>query len=857
MPPRQAELLRALGVEKPSCSRLATSLFPSSSPSTSPARPLRSLSGSTAASCKLNTEAEGASGIGLSMPSALSSGLAGDDPLRAEFDGDDFSIPLASLPSAHQASTAASAANGNGGNGALRASPARTLPSTCALHGGEALVLVPFPAKHLARAGIGGIFHNTPLHAGMLFMTNLRLIWEVSQTCDEIASPICVPIYSIDRMRKQKLIGGASTADSELLLDVYQKYGARASLSLRVSDERASSLVSAVRTFLDAPTQPEQLRANVLKSYAVAHGTALAALGKQASPPPAVFDPEREFQRQGLYNPLSHWRVTRLNDKYELCGTYPRLLVVPRSISDDDVARAAAFRSGRRVPVLCWKDAFGVACICRSSQPMVGFKSRCAQDEKLLQAIGDTNPLEAQLAIIDCRPRVNAELNRAKGKGYEQAAEYVNTRLSFMNIENIHVMRASLRAFLQLLGARSADVKDMSSFYTELDKCGWLEHVRVVLSTAEHVTRLIVEKRTSVLVHCSDGWDRTPQVTALAQLLLDSSFRTRQGFQLLLHKEWLAFGHQFALRCGTIAPLDRSKHGAPSDHDQSPVFLQFVDCVWQLTEQFPREFEFNATYLATLLHLVLSCEHGTFLCNSESQRDRFGLNHRSTSVWDALLAPRCLNYNYVDNPQVLSPDLSASAIKPWYGYYCRGAAALKPEPLSLAEAKCAELASELEQLRAQMKGPALADALAAPAPTGALAALAPAAAGAMVVTSTSAPPEIGAAAASALGSITDSMVHTTAAAPAIPQPAAVAPAPPADEAAGVDLLAALSESSSRATPSDEEDAAAATILLSAAPRAVPTALTPAVPVEAEESVEEMISFTSGADAPVTAEEAIV
>ena len=47
---------------------------------------------------------------------------------------------------------------------------------------------------------------------------------------------------------------------------------------------------------------------------------------------------------------------------------------------------------------------------------------------------------------------MNAELNRAKGKGYEQAAEYQNTRLSFMNIENVHVMRASLKAFLLLLG---------------------------------------------------------------------------------------------------------------------------------------------------------------------------------------------------------------------------------------------------------------------------------------------------------------------------------------------------------------------------------------------------------------------
>ena len=36
----------------------------------------------------------------------------------------------------------------------------------------------------------------------------------------------------------------------------------------------------------------------------------------------------------------------------------------------------------------------------------------------------DTNPFADKLQIIDCRPRVNAELNHAKGKGYEHPAQY-------------------------------------------------------------------------------------------------------------------------------------------------------------------------------------------------------------------------------------------------------------------------------------------------------------------------------------------------------------------------------------------------------------------------------------------------
>ena len=35
-----------------------------------------------------------------------------------------------------------------------------------------------------------------------------------------------------------------------------------------------------------------------------------------------VYDAQAEFKRQGL--PNESWRVTRINEKFELCDTYPR-----------------------------------------------------------------------------------------------------------------------------------------------------------------------------------------------------------------------------------------------------------------------------------------------------------------------------------------------------------------------------------------------------------------------------------------------------------------------------------------------------------------------------------------------------
>lgn len=133
----------------------------------------------------------------------------------------------------------------------------------------------------------------------------------------------------------------------------------------------------------------------------------------------------------------------------------------------------------------------------------------------MLQAIADTNPFVERLQIVDCRPRVNAELNAAKGKGYEHQAQYVNTKLTFMAIENIHVMRASLRSFLALLQPRSlVTARDEESWLADLDRSGWMDHVRKLLRTSTQVVHMISVERASVLVHCSDGWDRTPQVMA-------------------------------------------------------------------------------------------------------------------------------------------------------------------------------------------------------------------------------------------------------------------------------------------------------------------------------------------------------
>ena len=87
---------------------------------------------------------------------------------------------------------------------------------------------------------------------------------------------------------------------------------------------------------------------------------------------------------------------------------------------------------------------------------------------------------------------------------------------------------------------------------------------------------------------CSVRVLRTAQVCALAQLCLDPYYRTFSGFMVLLQKEWIGFGHCFRERLGHDI---RCGCGNWLGNGTGPIFLQFMDLVFQLIVQFPYAFQ--------------------------------------------------------------------------------------------------------------------------------------------------------------------------------------------------------------------------------------------------------------------------
>lgn len=398
-----------------------------------------------------------------------------------------------------------------------------------------------------------------------------------------------------------------------------------------------------------------------------------------------IYDVESEFARMGVFDSptakarTSAWRLTTVNQAYEYCPTYPAQLVVPSKISDATLNYGKSYRSKFRIPSLVYLHWSNLGSITRASQPMVGLKNaRSIQDEKLIEAVFNSHSYHhsANMSnvsyishspgavfgatptniIIDARPTTNAMANVAKGAGTENMEYYRNCRKAYLGIDNIHVMRDSLNRIIEAV--RTPDLnRDL------LRRSNWLKHLSNILEGIVIIVRAIHLANSHVLIHCSDGWDRTSQLSAVSQLCLDPYYRTMEGFAVLVEKDWVSFGHHFEARYGHTCPqrvqcvytggeeedeevgflasmqqrltFSGQSHGFK---ETSPVFDQFLDTVHQLQYQFPTAFEFNDLFLLELQKQLYECKYGNFLYNSEKERVEARVEEQTQSIWPALLS---------------------------------------------------------------------------------------------------------------------------------------------------------------------------------------------------------------------------
>lgn len=168
-----------------------------------------------------------------------------------------------------------------------------------------------------------------------------------------------------------------------------------------------------------------------------------------------------------------------------------------------------------------------------------------------------------------------------------------------------------------------------NSFFTKITESGWYDCIFLILSGAKSIAQDLLSG-LHVVVHCSDGWDRTSQLCALAQVLIDPYFRTIEGLMVIVEKDWRHFGHKFRERTGQYHPTSYHLH------EKSPIFIQFLDCLYQLMHQFPLSFEYNDRLILFLAENLDSHIYGTFLTNNIQESKKLQIEQETISIWSAV-----------------------------------------------------------------------------------------------------------------------------------------------------------------------------------------------------------------------------
>ena len=332
-------------------------------------------------------------------------------------------------------------------------------------------------------------------------------------------------------------------------------------------------------------------------------------------------------------------------------------------MSDEELKQASQYRTKNRLPIMAYyyfnpnEDEKCVPTIWRSAQNKGGLMGS-KKNESDINLIKYIQEMSKNLYIFDCRPKLNAMVNRLNGGGFENVDHYDNADLTFCEIDNIHKARSAVNSLYSL--CLSEKINDNYKFWTAVDNTGWFTFVYLLLKNADEISKKLQEGN-SVLIHCSDGWDRTSQLSSLSQILLDPFFRTINGFAVLIEKDWLSFGHQFALRNGISIKQS-------SEEQSSPIFLQFLDAVHQLQLQYPNSFEFNEKFLIFLAKVHNLNLYGTFMFNNDKHRETNNAKETTISVWTEIYrnVDPYLNIYYDPNSvKIMEPNYAYYNIKLW------------------------------------------------------------------------------------------------------------------------------------------------------------------------------------------------
>lgn len=331
----------------------------------------------------------------------------------------------------------------------------------------------------------------------------------------------------------------------------------------------------------------------------------------------SAMDWENEIERLGA----TAWRVTPLNERCDTCTSLSKYFVVPCKLLDNDLKKTFAHFQQRRIPRWSWHHPGG-SDLLRSA----GYQTNTDPDKEDVRSI------------------------RSLLFGNHTQCVIIDTSEELPSVADIQVSFLKLRA---LCCSDTSTPVPNDKWLSNLEGTRWLDHVRICLKKASEVSMLLSERNRSIVLQEPEDRDVNCLLTSLVQVLSDPYSRTVSGFQSLVQKEWVSAGHPF---------MQRINHFKQSDKEESPMFLLFLDCVWQCLQQFPAAFQFTESYLLALHDCTYNLFCSTFTHNCPWDRIRGSQRHSSSQTYtpvngwrDIVREKIFLNGDYKSVEDVRSP----------------------------------------------------------------------------------------------------------------------------------------------------------------------------------------------------------
>lgn len=233
------------------------------------------------------------------------------------------------------------------------------------------------------------------------------------------------------------------------------------------------------------------------------------------------------------------WRISTVNKDYSVCPSYCATLIVPKSITDEEIKQSSLFRDGGRFPIISYRHENG-AIMLRSSQPLSGpGVKRCRADETLINSVLGRSK---KGLIVDTWGKNKSNLET--DQHYSQWKKVTRPLGNISSVSNLldsftklieglfTLIYPNFKKLIKIIKFFLAcnDTKcNSDKWLLRLENSGWLGLVLNSLNAACIVAQCLDQEGIPVLVHGNKGLDSTLIVTSLVQIILNPDCRTVRG----------------------------------------------------------------------------------------------------------------------------------------------------------------------------------------------------------------------------------------------------------------------------------------------------------------------------------------